>query len=890
MERHWLFPFFSRRALARNLVGAAQSRGSIRTSIKVGASVGFGLLAVSGQLYGQKNPWPTNPNWHRYVLGPKNPDVYPVKIVSVSGNVTNPQGLVNPNSSEGTTFTTSSASAPASVLLDYGQDTNGFPWFQVTSAQGSPTFVAAYSEGLQYIQANPTQGDNSPPFSSAGDPSRADSYAVTAPGTIVNQYIQGGERFQAITLTTPGSVTLKKVGIQFAGYRATAANYAGYFVCNSDQLNRVWYSGAYTVQLDQLPENIVPLPWQGTSTGMIATGGPIGLLRAGTTLTDYQMTFTTQILNNQSGWVVQAQDFNNGYVFILNADNDTVGTPNSLQVLALSSGNYTSVETPKLPFDLKPNTWHTVQTEVSGTTVTVSVDGTQIVQVDFSSVSGAPSFTSGDVGFRENGSESAEFKDLSVATSTGTVVFQNSLETANAVSYFNLENGTNGLPVVLDGAKRDRVVWGGDLSVEGPTTFYSTGADDYIKDSLLLLGSYQQANGEAGSNISPTSPIGTFPENVSSYSAPYSMYFVINLAEYYLFTGDSAFVQQEWPVVERELLYLKGLTNSQGLFVSDSSDGLDWHYYDGALTGMVTAYNALYYKVLVDAALLATAANQGNLAAGYEQQAATVKDGINANLFDSVTGVYDLSSDLRGTIAQDGNSLAVLYDIAPNSEQSGILSTLVSKLSTSYGPLSFSTDTGFKQYVSGFASNMELQALFHINDAGDALDLINTVWGEMIAPGDDYSGADWEVIDLSGLPGFGAFTSLAHGWASGATPELSAYVLGVRPVTPGYKTWIVQPQPGNLQWAEGQAPTPYGPITVKWGITSDRLVIEVSVPAGTSGTLAVPKSSAAGTLVLNNKPVWQSGRPVGNTYKIQADSNYVYLNNVPGGTYRIEWQ
>jgi len=127
MERHWRFPFFYRRALARILSGDSQSLISNRTAINVGATICFGLLAMSGQLYGQKNPWPANPNWQKYVLGPKNPDVYPVKIVSVSGSVTNPQGLVNPNSSGGTTFTTSSASAPASVLLDYGQDTNGLP-------------------------------------------------------------------------------------------------------------------------------------------------------------------------------------------------------------------------------------------------------------------------------------------------------------------------------------------------------------------------------------------------------------------------------------------------------------------------------------------------------------------------------------------------------------------------------------------------------------------------------------------------------------------------------------------------------------------------------------------------------------------------------------------
>jgi hypothetical protein len=54
------------------------------------------------------------------------------------------------------------------------------------------------------------------------------------------------------------------------------------------------------VQLDQLPADIVPLPWNGSSTGMIATGGPIGLLKGVTNRTDYQMTFSTQILKDQS--------------------------------------------------------------------------------------------------------------------------------------------------------------------------------------------------------------------------------------------------------------------------------------------------------------------------------------------------------------------------------------------------------------------------------------------------------------------------------------------------------------------------------------------------------------------------------------------------------------
>lgn len=240
MERHWLISFSSRRASARTLVGGLRSLVSNRVSKKTAAIICSACLVVTDHIYAQPNPWPANPNWQQYVLGPKNQDVYPVKIVSVSGNVTNPQGLLDPNSSPGTTLTTSAGATPASILLDYGQDTNGVPWFNLTSAQGSPTLVAAYSEGLQYIQANPTQGDQSPPDSAAGDPSRSDSYTVASAGTIVNPYIQGGEHFQAFTLTTPGTVTLQAVGIQFAGYRATQDNYAGYFVCSSDQLNQIW--------------------------------------------------------------------------------------------------------------------------------------------------------------------------------------------------------------------------------------------------------------------------------------------------------------------------------------------------------------------------------------------------------------------------------------------------------------------------------------------------------------------------------------------------------------------------------------------------------------------------------------------------------------------------
>jgi alpha-L-rhamnosidase len=106
-----------------------------------------------------------------------------------------------------------------------------------------------------------------------------------------------------------------------------------------------------------------------------------------------------------------------------------------------------------------------------------------------------------------------------------------------------------------------------------------------------------------------------------------------------------------------------------------------------------------------------------------------------------------------------------------------------------------------------------------------------------------YSGGDWETLAPDGTPKFGPGTSLAHPWSTGPTSGLSKYVLGVRPLKPGFKTWLVEPQAGDLSWAEGRVPTPYGPISVRWDKNANGLVLKLFVPTGTSGTVGLPASS-----------------------------------------------
>lgn len=57
--------------------------------------------------------------------------------------------------------------------------------------------------------------------------------------------------------------------------------------------------------------------------------------------------------------------------------------------------------------------------------------------------------------------------------------------------------------------------------------------------------------------------------------------------------------------------------------------------------------------------------------------------------------------------------------------------------------------------------------------------------------------------------------SLCHGWASGPTSFMSKYILGVYPIESGMKKIRIQPDLGNLQFAKGSFPTPYGKIVIE---------------------------------------------------------------------------
>ncbi len=833
-------------------------------------------------------PWPNAPDRQAYNLVPNQPSSCPVRVHSLSGDVSNANAILC-DSGGGLTLTMAPGGAAPRVVLDYGKNVGGIPWLDVGAVSGNPQLKVAYSETALHLDDN---GDFAPALlESDGDSSRNNLYTVSAPGLIANRYTQGGERFQVVTLTSPGSVTLRGAGIQYIADRTQAADYAGYFLSSDDELNRVWYASVYTAQLNAVPTASLPGSYRIENGALSAWGSNptgnsvIGYYKPGANWTDYTMAFDLNIVphangrDQQAGWTVRTRDAQNGVVFLL--------SPGLLRAFKAVGNQYTEIGSQ--PVAAGANAWHHVATSVSGATATVNIDNLTVLTVS------ADAFGTGSVGFRQWGPEEARFRNLRLTDRAGASLLNLPLNDAAQLRDFHIP-GVNEVPSILDGAKRDRAVWSGDLDTEGAVLAYSLGNNDYLKGGLQLLATHQHGSGFIEGVVPPAYPLLRQPllaNETGPYSAVYSMYFVIDLYDHLMYSGERAFAASLWPVVTRQMAWNATRLDARGLFITrDRVDGADWDFYDPDKAGAITAYNVMYYRTLVAAAAIGDAVGQGAAAAAYRGQAAKLRDAINTHMYDGARGVYRIS-DTVPVIAQDANALAVLAGVPAPGQAVRVLASMKTALWTNqYGPMPFN-DPFWKPIVSTFMSGYEAQARYLANDAEHAEQLIHTVFGRLANPLNyQYTGTMWENVGADGTPGLGRQTSLAHGWATGAATALSAYALGILPTAPGFDTWLVQPHPGTLDWAVGQAPTPHGALQVKWGGKRDaaQFTMEVVAPGGSSGTVAVPTYGAGNPVVtVNERVVWRNGGFLagGGPAGASTDGQFVYLNGIQAGSYLI---
>jgi Bacterial alpha-L-rhamnosidase C-terminal domain/Bacterial alpha-L-rhamnosidase 6 hairpin glycosidase domain len=907
-------------------MNASSAVGTIGRRVALVAWVAVGLATVATAPAGAhgSGPIPENPAWKQYVLGNGKPDAAAVRVVSTSGAISNAQGLVN-RSSKPTTLTYTPGHPAPTIVLDYGREVGGLPFFDVgrvtpDAGASSVSVRAAYSETLQFLWsygsstlsvataagdtniklgsvANFVVGgtlkvdDETATIAAVGTQSRSMTLFAPAAAGDTNVKvasttgIAAGDTMRIDTAGTTQSVTVTNVGTQGRSTTLAAAVDAG--ATNVKVASVTGMAAGDTLNIDTgaalESRTIASVGTAGaTGTGVTLTSGLAASHASGVPVQDpgSGITFTPALTSAHAA----------GAAVLGLGTGVTLASP--LQHSHAAGATVTGT-TPVLTGDrngfngvgVDPSRADTFALSAAGTVSNApnQIQGGQRFQAITLTTPGTVELTSVGIHFRHPNASSADYAGhfLSSDDALNRIWYQGAYTNdTDMVPIGAVPNQT--IPVILDGAKRDRRPWIGDLLVQGRTAFSSLGfgakGSDYIKSTIGAFGATQAADGSIFGHIGNWT---VWPPTGGFYSTSYSMYFALDLASYYLYSGDAPFVESQYQTLKRQLAYNRTLVDaSSGLLVTGSGAGRDWDFYDGDKLGAVTAYNAIYYKALTDAARLASdlaerepgnpaAATWQADAATWSSQATELRQRINAVLFDTGRGVYKLADRDNAThagtaVPQDANSEAITFGVAPAGTHADILRYLRNNLWGRFGPQPYSPDANYSTVISPFVTGMEVDARFAAGDTDGALALIHNLWDQMTDKrGPYYTGALWEKLNQDGTD-VDANASLAHGWATGPVASLTGYLVGARPVTAGYKAWIIAPQPGNVEWAQGRIPTPAGALVSRWrrGHGSSSFTLTMAAPAGTSGTVAVPELGRSRTITMDCRVVWRNGAPL----------------------------
>ncbi|MET0401594.1 MAG: alpha-L-rhamnosidase, partial [Cystobacter sp.] len=436
-----------------------------------------------------------------------------------------------------------------------------------------------------------------------------------------------------------------------------------------------------------------------------------------------------------------------------------------------------------------------------------------------------------------------------------------------------------GTSVLVDGAKRDRTVWAGDLGISLPTQYVSTHDTRSTRNAISFLFQYQRPSGELQWGGAPFNLWG---------STTYNMWTLYGTSTYYTYTGDKAWLDAIWPQYKLTMGFVLSQMGSTGLLSIPKPYTEDWARKKPE--GENIEANALLYAALLGGATLADVENDAASAASWRAAAARLKTAANARLWNATTGLYR-DNPTSTLYPQDGNSLAVWFGLTDSpAKNARIVRTLTSRWNNFGAPTPEKDDGG---RIGTFPGSMELQAHLVAGDDVNALVLMRREWGHMLSSPMGTASTFWEGMDINGSIDFsygGPFVSAAHGWASGPTSALTFYVLGLMPLSPDGRYQFI-PHRGDLTHVEGTLTLPQGLVEGSWdyAASASTFTARLKSPAGTTGTVGIPTDgSSAVTVTVNGATAWSGGfKPTPGIAGGSTDGRYIYLTGVAPGSYTV---
>jgi hypothetical protein len=274
----------------------------------------------------------------------------------------------------------------------------------------------------------------------------------------------------------------------------------------------------------------------------------------------------------------------------------------------------------------------------------------------------------------------------------------------------------------------------------------------------------------------------------------------------------------------RSKLFLDRVDPQTGLFRSfpdlaperGNSDLVDWppeERADFVFEDYNAVLHAFLYRSLRLMEQIAMVVDRPDDTRRYAQLAEVVYARVEQSFFDPAQGLYCDGLKTRHA-SFHANLFALAFGLVPPARQERIVAFLKSQ----------------GMVPSVYAAQHFLSALFESGESAAAIGLIvaetDRSWRHMVAAGATITWEAWDKRYKHDL-------DLNHAWGAAPANLIPAYVLGVRPREPGFARILVDPQLGDLAFAEGRVPTIRGSVQVKLAREASQIRIKLETPGNT---------------------------------------------------------
>lgn len=343
----------------------------------------------------------------------------------------------------------------------------------------------------------------------------------------------------------------------------------------------------------------------------------------------------------------------------------------------------------------------------------------------------------------------------------------------------------------FDGIKRDRWVWSGDAYQSFLMNYYSFFDREVVKRTLVAL---------RGKD-----PV-TFHINTI---LDYSLYWFLGIYDYYLYTGDAGFVKSQYDRMVTLMEFCLARRNAEGFMEGIEEDWVfvDWADIDNK--GEVSTIQLLLCRSLEAMALVAELAGDSERLTKYRSLSQELRKKVMDVFWDERQGglVHNRRDGaVSAKVTKYPNMFAMMFGYLDEARIESV------KRNVMLNPEVQGIKTPYMRFY-------ELASMCEVGEHRFVLDEMLRYWGGMLDLG---ATTFWEEYDpkqsgsehlaMYGMP-YGR--SLCHAWGASPLYLLGKYFLGVKPLSPGYEQFIVEPALGGLDWVKGSVPIGDGDVEVE---------------------------------------------------------------------------